>query len=156
MTSQAPIAGEPLGSEGEGIASSSSASASVSTVVAGFYGRMQLMATRLLTRRNTGTVALVRKTSVDNGDPLANAIGTAEIARKAVVTGYADKVIDGSRIRASDRRVLINADTLTAKPTTEDELMIDAERHVIVDVKPVPAAGTVAVFILQVRSAGQL
>lgn len=156
MTAQAPIAGEPLGSEGEGIASSSDASSSLTAVVAGFYGRMQRVATRLLTKRNTGTVVLVRKTSVDNGDPMANTIGTADIARKAVVTGYADKVIDGSRIRASDRRILLNADTLTAKPTTEDELMIDSERHVIIDVKPVPAAGTVAVYILQARSAGQL
>lgn len=154
MTAGSPIAGEPLGSTGAGIASSSG-NTDVGAVVSGFFGRMRAMATRLLTKRNTGTVLLVRKTSTDNDDPMANSIGTTEIARKALVTGFSSKEIDGARILASDRKVLMNADSLSQKPAAIDELLIDAERHTIVDVRPIPAAGDAVVYIVQARSLGQ-
>lgn len=123
----------------------------------GFYGRLQATAARLLRLRASGVVTLIRQVrSANSADPLKPFdVTEVQVARDCVVTGYSQQLIDGTRIVAGDRRVLMSAASLTTPPTADDHLMIDGKRHQIIAVTPVLSAGpTPVLYVLQARTLG--
>jgi len=150
-----PIGATPFaGDTGETIEVASVA-ASVVSAAQRFYERMQASASRLLAKFATGTVVLRKQIRTETDDELSPyTVTETALPRNTVVTGYADRLIDGNMIRIGDRRVVMDAASLAAAPTTSDQLAIDSVIHAIIDVKPIPAAGVAAVYIVQARTAG--
>lgn len=68
-----------------------------------------------------------------------------------VVLDYANREIDGTRVLATDKKVYLAAGGLTITPGLDDELLVDGNRHAIIQVKPLAPAGTVVFWELQVR-----
>lgn len=64
---------------------------------------------------------------------------------------YAAVVIDGTRIKVGDKKVLLSAEGMTVEPDQDDRLLIGSVWHQIIAVKPVNPGGTVVVYELQVR-----
>lgn len=68
-----------------------------------------------------------------------------------VVLDYEDREVDGARILATDKRVLIAAGGLAVEPKTSDRLIIGGTSHAIIQVKPFSPAGIIVVYELQAR-----
>lgn len=155
MYSNRPYADTAFGGAGAPLFDADDEAAETAVAPTGFYGKLQRSASKLLGKRKTGVVKLIRTARAATGDVLAPwDITETLITRNSVVTGFSDKVIDGSRILASDRRIVMDAANLTERPKTQDLIDIDDERHTIMDVKPIPAAGTTVVYIIQARTSG--
>lgn len=121
---------------------------------AAFYAELAQTVCNLLPDFATGSIALIRKSEVQSADPLRNTIdATKRYPVNAYAAGYPERMVDGSRIRAGDVRVLIAAAELPAPPTVRDALEIDPPRglHAIASVMQVPAAGRPILYIIQGR-----
>lgn len=68
-----------------------------------------------------------------------------------VVLDYEDREVDGARILATDKRVLIAAGGLAVEPKTSDRLIIGGTSHAIVQVKPFAPAAIVVFWEAQAR-----
>jgi hypothetical protein len=69
-----------------------------------------------------------------------------------VVTDYSNREIDGTRVLATDKKVLLAVDDLAITPTPADKLLIGGVSHSIVSpVRPLAPGGTVLYYELQVR-----
>lgn len=67
----------------------------------------------------------------------------------AIAEAYRQDMIDGTLIRAEDRRVMIEA--VTPAPTTADRLTIGGVEYEIVRVDPEAPAGVALYFVCQCR-----
>ena len=67
----------------------------------------------------------------------------------AIAEAYSKSMVDGTLIRAEDRRVMIEATGL--EPTTADRLKIGAVEYEIVRVDPEAPAGVALFFVCQCR-----
>lgn len=109
---------------------------------------------------NTGAVVLVKPQAlIETEDPLNPYSGAGpalRTPRNAIVMGFADKDIDGGRIIAGDRRVLIDAADFNDanSPASTDLIEIDGRMHAVVDLAAVPAAGSAVIYIMQARTSG--
>jgi len=68
----------------------------------------------------------------------------------AMVSSYPFDMIDGTLIRATDKRVMVSA--VGAVPTTADKLEIDGVDHAIVMVKPLAPSGVPLFYECQCRA----
>jgi hypothetical protein len=68
-----------------------------------------------------------------------------------VVGNYRNNEIDGSRVLASDKKVVIAKGSLTIEPSLSDKLVIGGVEHAILDVQPISPGGTVLMFEVQAR-----
>jgi hypothetical protein len=122
--------------------------------MAGFdYGRMQGVATKLLTRFNQGAITLTKLATITPGanpwdpplvtDPL-------EYTLEATANGVSREFIDGTTIVASD--VEITAGVFGAEPDLADTVLIDGKTVTLLKVVRMPAAGIVTAWKLLVRA----
>jgi len=77
--------------------------------------------------------------------------GATDHPATVVVLDYANREVDGTRIQATDKRVLVAAGGLEITPKPSDRLKIDGTGHAIVQVKPFAPAGIVVFFEVQAR-----
>ncbi len=160
MLAFAPLASTPYGdwlealADGEAEADPPAVEVGADVDISGFYAKMQATASKILAKKKTGTVILHRPgVRTETGDPLDPYTYTpSDVSRNCAVFGFADTLIDGARILAGDRRVVMDAEGLAARPSQEDKLEIDNVMHTIVNVKPIPAAGVAAIYIVQART----
>lgn len=68
---------------------------------------------------------------------------------RAVIEEYTQDQIDGTLIRAGDRRVLL--DPTVIEPTTADRVVIDGAEYAIVRVQAEAPTGVPLIYTLQVR-----
>lgn len=68
------------------------------------------------------------------------------------VLKFDDNDIDGTLIKAADKKVYVAARGLSIIPTTTDRLMIGGVSHTIVRVMPLNPAGTYVYFEVQARN----
>lgn len=68
-----------------------------------------------------------------------------------VEVGYTIRQIDGTRIRAGDKRLFVSTAGLTIEPTEQDQIIMGGVPHEIVRVSPLSPAGTVVFFEIQAR-----
>lgn len=114
------------------------------------YSRPLATANRLLARfGQDGKVRRPTKSgSAYNPTPGAPVDHDATFA----VIDYEAKDIDGTRILATDKQVLLAPGTLTITPTTSDLLVeADASEYKIIDVQMLKPAGTVVLYTIQAR-----
>lgn len=114
------------------------------------YARARATADRLLA--NFGATGAIRRETPGSG-PAYNP-GDPTVTDYPVtlaLTSYNARQVDGTRIRAEDRKALVSASAAVV-PTTSD-LLIAADGAIlkIVDVKSISPAGTTVLYECQVR-----
>lgn len=67
------------------------------------------------------------------------------------VLEYEGNEIDGSRILATDKKVLLAKKGLIVEPATSDKLVIGGVAHSIVRVEPLSPGGVIVLWTLQCR-----
>jgi hypothetical protein len=68
-----------------------------------------------------------------------------------VEVGYTIRQIDGTRIKAGDKRLFVSTAGLTIAPTEQNQIIIGGVAHEIVRVAPLSPAGTVVFWEIQAR-----
>jgi hypothetical protein len=68
-----------------------------------------------------------------------------------VVTDYRNQEIDGTRVQATDRKVLVARKGLAVEPLTSDKLQIGGQPYSIQNVTPLSPGGTVVMWTIQAR-----
>lgn len=116
-----------------------------------FYADMLAMADEMIAE--FGQLGAIRRPGVNNGTPHTPNYGppTNEPAR-FVMTAWSARDIDGTRIKAADRKALVAPGTLPADPTTSD-LLVEANGTPwkIVGVETLRPAEMTLLYTLQVR-----
>ena len=128
--------------------------------MADFYGKMQGVATGLLTKFKQGTVTLTRTTyaaKVNDWDPPVVPVDTV-YTLNAAVREVSRKYIDGTNILRSDGQINFAVKATDASgslvditPVKTDKISIDGDDVTILDLIRVPRAGTAVAFILIYR-----
>jgi len=119
--------------------------------MADLYSKLQGVAGDLLTRFNQPTITLIKITP-GTGTP-ANPglpVEVSHVLTGAVAKGASAYLIAQKIANAGDLLVTMKA-TEGVEPTLKDAVLVDGKRFRIVEVKKVPASGTVIVYKLQVR-----
>lgn len=115
-----------------------------------FYDDMAATAIDLLTEFGQ-SITLNRK-SGNSIDPVTGAEvagSDASVITTGLIKPYPDSVVDGTRIMASDRMVILTNEQAVL---STDKLVISGEYWRIVDIKTVrPDSTTVVVYFVQVR-----
>jgi hypothetical protein len=121
--------------------------------MAGFdYGRMQGVATKLLTRFNQGVMTLTKPgTTTPGSNPWDPPVVTdpVEYALQATAKGVSKELIDGTLIVATD--IEITAAVFGAEPELTDPVTIDGKAVTVIKVWAVPPAGTTVAWKFIVR-----
>lgn len=114
------------------------------------YAKSKATADRLLTR--FGQAATLRRPGTASGPAYNPTIGSpSNVSVTVVVLDYANREIDGARILAGDKKVMLARAALTTDPTTADQLVIGGVAHAIVAVSPFSPGGTTVYFEIQAR-----
>lgn len=112
------------------------------------YTRSRATAERLIAKFGAAAT-LTRKTVTGEGyDP---SISTTDHAVTAVAVAYEVGEIDGVRVLASDRKVLVSTKGLEVEPQPGDVLTISGAAHAVVSVKPLAPGGVVVMWEAQAR-----
>ena len=77
--------------------------------------------------------------------------GPYDVQVAGVVTDYTLLEIDGTRVLATDKKVLVAVGDATDPPTPAHRLVVGGVEHAIVDVSTLAPAGAVVMWTLQVR-----
>jgi len=114
------------------------------------YARSRSSADRLIA--NFGQTGTIERPTASTGPAYDPTPGTpASHAVTFAVTDYRNQEIDGVRVLATDKKVLLAKAGLSIEPTTSDKLLIGGVSHSIVRIEPLSPAGTVVMWTLQVR-----
>jgi hypothetical protein len=70
---------------------------------------------------------------------------------QALVLNYSNRERDGTLVQAGDRKVVLDAATVTTAPNANDIITIGSVDHRIVSMQLVEEAGTAVVYTCQVR-----
>lgn len=116
------------------------------------YDRFQSTAKALLGKFEQGEVKLIKITT--SGPDYDPTITETPYIQTGAVKGVSAKYVDmqtegGAMINAADLEVLVPGGGQV--PTTSDKYDIDGKRHEILQVEPIPAAGTTAVYRVIVK-----
>lgn len=68
-----------------------------------------------------------------------------------VVLDFEAREVDGTRILAADRKVIMAKAGLATDPRTSDKLILGGVEHAIINVSPLAPGGTVLLYQLQAR-----
>ena len=113
-----------------------------------FYEEMADTASDLI--EEFGQAGALRRT-VNSGTAYNPTLTPTDHACTLVVSEYKNFEIDGSRVLATDKKVLLSTAALAIEPVLSDKLLIGGVAHSIVRVMPVSPGGTVVLWELQVR-----
>lgn len=114
------------------------------------YSRPLATANRLIER--FGQAGSVRRPTSSGTAYNPTAGSPVDHPAKFAVIDFDTDEIDGSRVLATDKKVLMAPGALTITPTTSDLLVeADASVYKIIDVKPTRPAGTTVLYTLQAR-----
>ena len=114
------------------------------------YARMVATADRMITR--FGTAGTLRRPT-SSGTPYNPTPGApVDYACRFVVSDYSAMEIDGTRVLATDKKVMLAKGSLTVEPELSD-LLVDgaSSSYRIVAIKPLQPGATVVMWELQVR-----
>ena len=119
--------------------------------VASFYERAQSTATRLLTQFGAlSYVQIERESAGIIGGAAGEKVGqtTTTTSLVGVVTKVPDKLVDGARIVASDRMLILDSATPVLM---SDKFLIDGAKFKPVEISEVNPAGSVVIYKVVVR-----
>jgi len=96
------------------------------------------------------TITLVRKTGASiNPVTGVEVAGTdASVTTTGLLGKFPDKLIDGTRILSSDRRLILSNEQT---PVMSDKVTVNGYDWTIIDIETVSPAGTDVIYICQVR-----
>ena len=114
-----------------------------------FYPKLAATVSRLVGLRGQ-TVTLKRSTggTIDPVTGTVTAGTTTNFTTLGMPQSYPDSLIDGTRIQASDRIMVL---TPAVKPLLTDTLSFDGQDWTIISIKTTNPAGTPVVYFVQVR-----
>lgn len=99
-----------------------------------------------------GATGAIRRTT-NSGDAWNPTQTTTDYDAVMAIVEYTNRDIDGTRIRATDRRVLVSTSGLSITPTTADKVITaDGDGLSIVNVNIVKPATTVVLYDIQARA----
>lgn len=113
-----------------------------------FYADMATTARTLIAEY--GQTISVKRTTGGSVDPVTGVVvagTTTTYSPKGILRKYADKLIDGTRIKASDRELVLDD---TVAPVMTDKVTIGGQDWVLKAITPVEPAGTPLVYFCQV------
>lgn len=113
------------------------------------YTRSRATAENLI--KKFGQPATLVRT-VSGGTPYDPVTDMVDYPCTIVVQDYADALIDGTRIKRGDKKVMVSTKGLTVEPATSDALVIGTTSHEVVMVKPLSPGGTVVMWEIQARA----
>lgn len=116
------------------------------------YGATAATAARLILR--FGALVVLRRSVPGAYDPATGAPGAPTVTSQtvlAVVLDFPQSYIDGTLIRAGDRKVLVSAMGTTA-PQAGDTMAWEGQKLVVVNAKKLGPAGPAVLYTLQVRT----
>jgi len=118
--------------------------------VADLYANLAKTAARLLAKY--GVQRTFTRETEDSFNPVTGvrAVTESTYSGKAAVFDYNNSEIDGERVQAKDKRVLLEA--VSTAPIIGDSVSIDSADHSVLHVKKIAPAGTVVCYELQVRA----
>lgn len=108
----------------------------------------------LLERR--GRPVVITRNTAAAYDPLTDIQSggaTASHSATAAITSYADRYIDGTRIRAGDRRAIVAALGLAITPEPGDRLIDGGKTWEVVHVAEKRSGPTALAYVCQLRGA---
>lgn len=114
-----------------------------------FYADMADLATELLTEY--GQAVTIKRITGGSDDPVtgvAVAGTTASLSSVGVLRPYPDRLIDGTRITASDRELTLDA---SVEPLMTDKITVQGQDWNIAAIVGHSPAGTVLCYRVQVR-----
>ena len=114
-----------------------------------FYTRMAATASRLLTKY--GMEITIKRLSGNSINPVTGAVVTGTTTTytpQGIVQHYNDNQIDGTRILASDRLVIVDE---TVEPLTTDTITLSSQDWSIISVKEVKPSTVGIVYFIQAR-----
>lgn len=110
---------------------------------------MAATALRLLTKFGQSiTLARTTGSSVDPVTGTVTAGSDASVTTTGVLLKYPDSMIDGTRIIASDRRMIVSNEQV---PDPSDKPTLNGQDWSIVNIETLSPAGTDVIYELQVR-----
>lgn len=112
------------------------------------YSRARATAERQI--RNFGQTAVLKRYAPGSGHNPGAAIPT-DYPCQIVVLNYSQYHIDGSRVQATDRKVLISTEGLSIEPQAGDRLLIGIHQYSLVTVDPLSPGGVNVLFTAQCR-----
>lgn len=112
------------------------------------YARPAATAGRLIAR--FGQSGILRRT-INSGTSYDPSGTSEDHACTFAVEVYRAFEVDGTRIRATDKKVLLSKGSLAIEPATSDKLLIGGVEHSIVNVEPLAPGGSAVMFTLQCR-----
>lgn len=118
------------------------------------YAEAQSDAEELIAYFAAGTTGAIRRTVVSGvpWDPGSQTTTVTDYPCVLVQTNYSDREIDGSLIKATDRRVYVSTDGLSITPTVSDKIVVGGVPLEIVRVIPLEPAATVICWEIQART----
>lgn len=117
------------------------------------YARSRATADRLIKR--FGQAGAIRRSVTTGGqswNPGSGSTVTTDYPCTLVLLDYSAREIDGSLIRATDKRVLIAKADLMIEPLQSDGLVIGGKAYSIMNVSPLSPGGTVVLYEVQARA----
>lgn len=113
-----------------------------------FYDKMADTSSRLLKKFGQDVFLIRPDTTID---PVTGT-DTSGVDRHYLLTGlfksYPDNFIDGTRIKASDRMIIMSGDF---EPEISDKIKTDNQEWNIESIKTTNPAGTALIYFVQVR-----
>ena len=114
-----------------------------------FYDEMAEVAVELLTEFGAGVI--ITRTSGGSINPVTGvevAGSVQTFTPKGILKSYPDNLIDGTRITASDRMLIIDA---SVKPEITDTITVQGEEWPLQEITASNPAGTPLVYFLRVK-----
>lgn len=108
----------------------------------------------LLDDPDYGRDITLRKIMPGTYDPTTGTTGTAtnaDYATRGLILGYRDSVIDGTLIKAQDRKCVTKVKGLSATPDVDDQVLVGPDLYTVVSFKTIELGGTVILYTLQLR-----
>ena len=116
--------------------------------MSGFYAGLAATATRLI-KKYGKTMYIVR--SGDSVDPVTGVETTGSNMNhklSGILQNYPDNLVDGTRIKASDRLIIIDGQTI---PLLDDKIKLESQDWNIESIKTSNPAGTRLIHFIQAR-----
>lgn len=99
-----------------------------------------------------GQDGVIRKPGVATGDPWNPTFGPpTDIPCKLVEWEYTAFEVDGTLIRADDRKLLVSTEGVTEALAQADQIVVGGKALAIISVKPLSPGGVVLLWQIQAR-----
>lgn len=118
------------------------------------YVKLAATSQRLLDANGRSVTLVYRGPAADSGNAWdgSKSVGGASESAIGVFLDYQRREVDGTKIQAHDKRLLVAAQNLTNSPTTAERVTDGGVNYQVIDVRVVQPGATILLYELQVRA----